>query len=486
MDRNLFNIDSLLQRGDYSTLAELRRRFLKRKQAMTRFNKESKKKASQRERQYMRRRRRGEESNESETAQKKHFMDDDEYDDAEEELWNDTLRRMPPPPPYKLVETDSSVDEGSSVYDCMQPDQSSGEEVDSHEKSPVDKSGKMKDQNSDRIDDDENDDDENDDDENDDDDDDENPSEDESHAADDDDNQARTYECLTPDQSSGDDLDSHQIQVDKCIEKQADQPIHGMDEINEEYDLHGEQEKGYDISMDDTKNNISQNDLACPVNIENSSVQLLRSNHKTIDKSQGLRVATPGDGSCFFYALSRQIELSQRNTHVHVLDLPTLIGEKRNEYAKRNETLSPSQKKTSAFLRKWINEFIYHDADILLNLFDDACMFTDMQLPRLRANAKRAVSSNDWAGNEHIYALSVLTMTPFYMWTESTENDCYIRALNTTHLLERLRVLTANDPALNKRVVDICSRYTIHNDNNATINIFYRPGHYMTFVNFEK
>jgi len=45
--------------------------------------------------------------------------------------------------------------------------------------------------------------------------------------------------------------------------------------------------------------------------------------------------------------------------------------------------------------------------------------------------------------------------------------------------------LTENDPELNKRVMDICSRYTIHNDNNATINIFYRPGHYMTFVNFE-
>jgi len=466
MNINLFNIDALLQSGDYSTLAELRRRFLKRKHA-TRINTESKKKANQSDRKYTRRYR-GRDSNERDTGQK-HFTDD--CDDDDDELWNDALHHMPPPPPYKCVETDSSVDEGSSVYDCMQPGQSSGEEVDSHQKSPVDKIGKMKDQPSARIDDDY--------------DDDENPSEDESHAADDDDDQARMYECVTPDQSSGDDLDSHQIPVDKCSEEPADQPSHGMDDINEEDDFHGDAEKGYDISRDDQHNDISQNDIAGQVNSENSSVQLLRSDHKTINKSQGLLVATPGDGSCFYHAIARQIELSQRNTHVHVLDLPTVIGEKRNEYAKRNAVLSPAQLKTSAFLRKWINEFIYHDADILLNIFDEGCMFTDTPLPMLRANAKRAVSTNDWAGNEHMYALSLLTMTPFYMWMASTETDCYVRALNTTHQLERLRVLTENDPELNKRVMDICSRYTIHNDNNATINIFYRPGHYMTFVNFE-
>lgn len=380
-----FNIDTLLQCGDYRTLAELRKRFMKRKH-VTQFNSSARKRDSQSDILCKRR-------DSKEREKKKNSADD--------ELWNEVMLNMATP--HSKCETDSSVE--GSMYDCIVPGQSSEDERDSYQM-PVDKSGK------------------------------------------------------TTDQLSA-----------------------GIDELSEV--ISNDTDKGNNISRHEP-HDICQHNLSSQLKSD-SSGQLVP-HHKTINKSQGLVIKTPGDGSCFYHAIARQIELKKSNTHIHILDLPSVIGKKRNEYAVKNAVLSQTQLKTSAYIRKWINEFILSNTDILLNLFDDPLLLTESERPleTLKTNARRAISSKDWAGNEQVYAFSLLTMTPFYMWTESTDTDCYVRAINTTHQLERLQVMAENDPELKKRLSDIYSKHAIHNTNNAAINIFYHSHHYMTFVNYSE
>ena len=203
-----------------------------------------------------------------------------------------------------------------------------------------------------------------------------------------------------------------------------------------------------------------------------------------IETTKALAVITPGDGSCFYHAISRYLRLNESKKEITILDLPTIVKKNVKEYEKKHQMFSHAEGRISKYMRHAINSFIYDNVNLLLrlfplnNLFDDD-VDVDVKTARemLQSNAIESVSTDsEWAGTAQIFALSLMTWTPVCVWVKGIDQKYYILGTQTAIQLAEIERLFKEDFRLKaefdvvmenvktknekKNVIHLCLLYT--------------------------
>ena len=211
---------------------------------------------------------------------------------------------------------------------------------------------------------------------------------------------------------------------------------------------------------------------------------------KQLEKSQTLIVQNPSDGSCFYHAISRYINVNDRTNEITILDLPSMVKKNVKDYKTKHRNLLHAERKTSKYMRRMINSFIYDNADLLVRLFQidnltddqyngdlkDACNM-------LRNNAIESSSSDTkWAGTAQVFALSLLTMTPLTVWVKGIDDKMYVRGTQTAIQLDEMKQILSDDPQLQEELNEVLQTIRVRNDKNTGIHLLLHGYHYETLV----
>jgi len=209
-----------------------------------------------------------------------------------------------------------------------------------------------------------------------------------------------------------------------------------------------------------------------------------------LDKSHALAVETPGDGSCFYHAISRYITVNDKTNDINILDLPSIVKKNVKDYEKKHKKFYASEHRVSKYLRQIINSFIYDNVDMLLQLIDvqnllddnhDVDMKTIKEM--LQTTALESFSSDTkWAGTAQIFAFSLMTETPLSVWVGGFDNDFYVRGTATAFQLTDTEKLLRNNPRLQDKFDTALQNINVKNKYNTEIHIVLRGCHYETLV----
>ena len=203
-----------------------------------------------------------------------------------------------------------------------------------------------------------------------------------------------------------------------------------------------------------------------------------------------LIVPTPGDGSCFYHAISRYMTVNDRTKEITIIDLPARVTKNVKEYKKKHAQLMHTEGKISKYMRYTINSFIYDNVDLLVKLFPIGNLMDDdfdgdckEACEMLKRNAIESTSSNSkWAGTAQLFALSLLTMTPLTVWVKGKDDNMYVRGTQTAFQLEEIKQNLKNDVQLQVQLNEARQDIRVRNDSDTMIHLLLHGCHYETLV----
>lgn len=212
-----------------------------------------------------------------------------------------------------------------------------------------------------------------------------------------------------------------------------------------------------------------------------------------VETSKTLVIPTPSDGSCFYHAISRYLQVNERTNEIKIVDLQSIVKKNVKDYETKHQLFSHSEGKISKYLRHTINSFIYANVDLLLKLFHikdllDGDFNFDMKTARemLQTNALQSVSQNTkWAGTAQIFVFSLMTLTPLCVWVKGVDHNYYVRGTQTAFQLAHIEKLFKEDFRLKSEFDAVTETVKIKNEKNTVINLLLGGCHYETIVLLE-
>ena len=209
-----------------------------------------------------------------------------------------------------------------------------------------------------------------------------------------------------------------------------------------------------------------------------------------LEKSKTLIVQNPSDGSCFYHAISRYINVNDKTNEITILDLPSIVKKNVKDYKTKHKTFLAAEKKISKYMRQRINSFIYDNADLLVRLFPidnlmDDQFYGDLKKAcnMLKDNAiESSRSDTKWAGAAQVLALSLLTMTPLTVWVIGIDDKMYVRGTQTAIQLAEMKQILTDEPQLQEQLNQVLQTIRVRNVKNTGIHVLLHGHHYETLV----
>ena len=214
---------------------------------------------------------------------------------------------------------------------------------------------------------------------------------------------------------------------------------------------------------------------------------------KIVEKSKTLVIPTPSDGSCFYHAISRYLNVNDRSNTVTILDLQSIVRKNVKDYESKHTILSQTEKKVSKDMRQRINAFIYDNVDLLVKLFpinnlmDDDFVGNDKKASDILKSISLESMSSDtkWAGTAQLFAFSLLTMTPIVVWVMGKNDKVYVKGTQTEHQLREMITFLQYNPDLQEELIKVQQSIKVKKHKNAVIHLLLHGYHYETLVLLE-
>ena len=209
-----------------------------------------------------------------------------------------------------------------------------------------------------------------------------------------------------------------------------------------------------------------------------------------LEKSKTLIVQNPSDGSCFYHAIARYLNVNDRTNEITILDLPSIVKKNVKDYKTKHRHFLAAEKKISKDMRQRINSFIFDNADLLVRLFPIDNLMDDQfngdfkkACNILKDNAiESSCSDTKWAGAAQVLAFSLLTMTPLTVWVIGIDDKMYVRGTQTAIQLAGMKQILTDEPQLQEELNEVLQTIRVRNDKNTGIHVLLHGYHYETLV----